>query len=278
MKNSPLVSIVVTTRNEERNIGRLCDSVKRQMYSNIELIVVDNNSSDRTREIAGMYTDKVYNRGPERSAQRNYAVKVASGDYVLILDADMELAEQVIEECVSIAIGNSEIKAIVVPEKTTGEGFWGMCKVLERDFYFLEVDADIEAARFFNRGVFLEMGGYDLTISGGGEDWDLPERIYKRYPQRHRTQAFLIHHEGRIVLSRLLRKKFYYAKTAPVYVEKQANVSILGPKTLFFLRPVFYKHWRLWLKSPIISLGTWFMLFMELMAGGVGFLKGKYHI
>jgi len=40
----------------------------------IEIIVVDNNSTDRTKEIAARYTEKVYNFGPERSAQRNFGV------------------------------------------------------------------------------------------------------------------------------------------------------------------------------------------------------------
>jgi len=275
MDNMPLVSVVLTTKNEEKNIDRFCESVKNQTYSKIELIVVDNNSSDKTQELARKYTDKVYTKGPERSAQRNYAVEVSSGDYVLILDADMELSETVVEECVSTVRENVNIKAIVIPEKTTGEGFWGKCKVLERDFYYLEGDPDIEAARFFDKSVFLEMGGYDESISGGGEDWDLPERVYEKYPVRHRIQAFIIHHEGYIKLRDLLKKKFYYAKTAPKYVKKQ-KVSIIGPKTLFFLRPVFYRHWRLWLNDPVVSVGTWFMLFAELVVGGLGFLLGSY--
>ncbi|HOM78252.1 MAG TPA: hypothetical protein PLT50_03565, partial [bacterium] len=65
------------------------------------------------------------------------------------------------------------------------------------------------------------------------------------------------------------------AKTAPKYVKKQ-KVSIIGPKTLFFLRPVFYRHWRLWLNNPVVSVGTWFMLFAELVVGGLGFLLGSY--
>ena len=77
VKSYPLVSIVVTTKNEEKNIENCLNSIKNQNYpqNKIEIIVVDNNSIDKTKQIALRYTDKVYNFGPERSAQRNFGVK-----------------------------------------------------------------------------------------------------------------------------------------------------------------------------------------------------------
>ena len=51
-------------------------SIKEADFGNLkyEIIVVDNNSTDRTKEIVARYTEKVYNFGPERSAQRNFGV------------------------------------------------------------------------------------------------------------------------------------------------------------------------------------------------------------
>ncbi len=63
-----------------------------QSSKNIELIVVDNNSTDGTKTIAQKYTNKVYNFGPERSAQRNYGAAKSKGKYPVFLDADMELS------------------------------------------------------------------------------------------------------------------------------------------------------------------------------------------
>lgn len=63
------VSVILTTKNEEKHIGNCLKSVKKQAYprDEIEIIVVDNNSTDKTKEIAKRYTDKVYNFCPERS-------------------------------------------------------------------------------------------------------------------------------------------------------------------------------------------------------------------
>lgn len=99
------VSVIITTKNEEANIKNFLKSIRNQTYpkDKIEIIVVDNNSTDRTKEIVVRYTEnpngnsfafhgvKVYNYGPERSAQRNFGVKQAGGKYILYLDADMIL-------------------------------------------------------------------------------------------------------------------------------------------------------------------------------------------
>ncbi len=99
-KNVPLVSVVITTKNEEKNIENCLRSIRSQTFKNIELIVVDNFSEDKTAEFAKKYTAKVYFKGNERSAQRNYGAKVASGKYLLYLDADMILSPNLIAECV----------------------------------------------------------------------------------------------------------------------------------------------------------------------------------
>src|SRR5688500_6010720 len=101
MSSHPLVSVIITTRNEEQVIERLLTSVKAQTYPEIELLVVDNNSEDNTKKITQKYTSKVYDFGPERSAQRNYGASKAKGSYLLFLDADMKLEKDVISECVT---------------------------------------------------------------------------------------------------------------------------------------------------------------------------------
>lgn len=77
----PLVSVIVPTRNSEATVGRCLESIIKQNYSNVEIIVVDNYSDDRTRQIAEKYGAKIYLKGPERGAQVNFGVKKALGRY-----------------------------------------------------------------------------------------------------------------------------------------------------------------------------------------------------
>lgn len=268
------VSVIVTTKNEAHNIENFLKSIKEQTYKNIEIIVVDNGSTDTTKEISKKYTDMVFDKGPERSAQRNYGVEVSNGSYVLVLDADMLLTPGVIAECVSVVTVNPDIKTITIPEVSFGENYWAKAKALERSFYFNDpAGSAIEAARFFERPAFLEFGGYDLNITGP-EDWDLPERINQKYPLKHKIKSHLLHNEGKLSLWRLMSKKFYYALKLDNYLDKN-RISKVSPKTVYFLRSTFYKNWRLWLKDPVLSIGTLIMINAEFAAGVLGYLWGK---
>ncbi|MEK7062958.1 MAG: glycosyltransferase, partial [Patescibacteria group bacterium] len=61
------ISVVITTKNEEEVIGNLLKSVEDQSYKNFEIILVDNNSTDRTTQIARTFDARVFDKGPERS-------------------------------------------------------------------------------------------------------------------------------------------------------------------------------------------------------------------
>ena len=91
---TPLVSVVITTKNEEVNIENCLKSIYAQNYPRecFEVIVIDNQSSDRTKEIAQKFTPLVFDKGSERSEQRNFGIfSITQGEYSLFLDADMIL-------------------------------------------------------------------------------------------------------------------------------------------------------------------------------------------
>ena len=274
MKN-PLVSIVITTKNEENNILRLLKSTEDQDYKNIEIVVVDNNSSDRTKEICKRFTSKVFNKGPERSAQRNFGAQKAKGDYLLFLDADMELSKNVLGECIRIFVKDKSIGAVVVPEESVAHNYWEKVKAFERSFYNFEGDIDTDAARFFSKDAFNKAGGYDESITGP-EDWDLPEVIVKLGYKQGRAKNIIYHHEKISSPFQIAKKKYYYALKSHKYLKKH-NTSVFSPKTIYFLRPVFYKNWKKFVLNPFLAIGMVLMLTGELVAGGFGYLVGKYN-
>lgn len=274
MKISPLVSVLVHTKNSMRTVSDHLESIKNQSYRNIEIIFVDNNSSDSTVKIARKFTNNIYNFGPERSAQRNFAAKKASGSYFLVPDSDMILGKNVISQCVLLTLKDDNIKAVIIPEKSFGSGFWTKCKVLERNFC-LGVDW-IEAARFFDKETFREMNGYDEKNTGT-EDFDLPQRIIKKYGKKStgRIKEFIFHDEGKISLVKQLKKKFYYAQNLNVYKKNNLDyyylqINILKRYVLFFSDP------KKLFSDPVVGFGLFFMKTLEFVAGGLGYLKGKY--
>ncbi len=98
MKHIRKLSILIISKNEEKNIGRLLGSVKAQkMPVPFEIILADNNSKDATVRIAKSYGAKVV-KGGLPSAGRNSAARHATGDLLLFLDADTILPKGFIEK------------------------------------------------------------------------------------------------------------------------------------------------------------------------------------
>jgi glycosyltransferase involved in cell wall biosynthesis len=91
VNGTPLVSIVMPVYNGEQYIQEALDSCLAQTYTNIEIIIVNDGSTDATANIVQQYDDAIRsiyqeNQGP--SVARNQAIKLAQGDYIKFCDAD----------------------------------------------------------------------------------------------------------------------------------------------------------------------------------------------
>lgn len=273
MNSKLLVSVIVTTKNEADVIAYLMQSIKEQTYKRTEFILVDNDSTDQTVSIAKRYGVKIYSFGPERSSQRNYGVKKSFGKYLLILDADMVLEKNVIKDCVAECEKDPTMGEVVIPEESIGKNFWEGVKAYERSFYNLSGDEITEAARFFTREAFEKTGGFDESITGP-EDWDFPENVKKMGFKVGRIKSKIYHYERIPSILTLAKKKYYYALRSHRYLRKN-NISIFSPKTIYFLRPVFYRNFKILLSNPLLTIGLFLMLTLEQIAGVLGYIRGR---
>ncbi len=258
---NPLVSVIITTKNEEKNLENCLKSIKAQTYSpdKIEIIVVDNDSSDTTKEIALQYTQLVFNKGPERSAQRNYGVEKSSGKYFLYLDADMILSEKVVAECVEKMEADSDLVGLYIPEIIMGDSFWCKVRRFERVFYNGTV---IDCVRFIRKDKFIEVGMFDLSMTGP-EDWDLDKKLRNKGKVELITEK-LYHNEIEFNLRKYLSKKSYYAKSFETYIRKWGKDDKDVKKQFgFYYRfiGVFIEKgkWKKLFFHPILTLGMYFL-------------------
>jgi len=92
------LSVVIITLNEEANIGRTLESVKALVSDGKgEVIIVDSGSTDRTVEIASSYGAKVFvEEWKGFAVQKNSAIEKAQADWILSLDADEELSQELV--------------------------------------------------------------------------------------------------------------------------------------------------------------------------------------
>ena len=128
-----MISILVLTKNEEKMIQACLESARQ--LAGAEIIVVDSNSDDKTREIAKKYTNKIFQKEFEGyDKERNFSLEKSSGDWVFYLDADERITAQLKEEIKKTisdkpssraqAEGRQVISAFAVPRKNILLGKW----------------------------------------------------------------------------------------------------------------------------------------------------------
>jgi len=259
----PLVSVVVPTRDAGRTIRSCLQSVREQDYAPVELIVVDNDSSDSTFAVAAELADLALRGGPERSAQRNRGIAEASGEWLLWVDADMVLGPDVVRVAVATAqIAGAD--AVFIPEESFGDGFWTACRALERRCYHRE--PLIEAPRLVRRELLTGAGGF-LPDVAGQEDADLRMRLLRAGTTLAWAAATIRHDEGRLTLGGILSKRAYYGRSIPAYAAAQPGAV---PAQARATVRALLRHRRLLLADPPHAVGMLVMRACEAAAYAVG--------
>jgi len=262
------VSVIVTTRNVARTLGACLSSIRRQDYPALELIVVDNHSSDATEEIARRYAEVVLSAGPERSAQRNLGVRTARGPWILWIDADMVLEPTVVSHAVEAAAEAGAV-AVSIPERTVGPGFWTACRALERSCYL--DDPSLFNPRLLRRDLLLGMGGFAETMAGP-EDTDLRHRLVAAGAAVAHCGSFIDHDEGRLTLSDVVRKRIYYGRSLPAFAE--ANPGQVRTQATATVR-AFHRHRSRLLADPVHGVGLVVLRVVEAAGYAVGAWQGR---
>jgi len=271
MNTQPLVSIVIPTYNSGKTLGACLKSIKNQTYKNIQIIIVDKNSADKTVQIAKHYGARVIIGDWERSAARNKGIKESKGEYILSIDSDMELTPRVIEECLQIIQSDNKIGGVVIPERSVGNPFWAKVRDFERSFY---AHSELESARFFKRDLVIKVGGFDEEIIFF-EDSSLPQKIEELgYNVRARINSVILHHENDFSLWKWLKKKYYYGKTAWKYKSRYRRYAT-KQMNLFFRIRLFLNNRRFFSK-PLLALAVLLLKSLEYFSVMLGSLTGKF--
>ncbi len=262
------LTVVITTRNESANIANCIRSFDG-FRDDVEVVVVDNASTDDTKEIAASLGAKVLDKGPERSAQRNLGWRTASAPWVLVLDADMIIPRETIDEILARCSADEGIAAYWIPEVRTGSGIRVKARNFERSFYD---GTCIDALRLFSKGVLEKTGGYDENLIAGPEDWELDIRVLATGAKCAVLGRHLVHNEKRLTLRRMLAKKAYYTKSFAAYKEKWKGHPAVRRQFSPFYRfvGVFVEDgkWRRLLAHPILAA----VMYFERVAVGVTYV------
>ena len=264
----PLVSIIVPTYNSEKFLEGCLESIQKQTYPHIELIVVDNNSKDNTKEIARKYTGKVFNQGPERSAQVNFGVKQAQGSYVYKIDSDFILDIEVVKQCVEKM--KKGFDAVVVHNSPDIRVSW-IAKIRKFEVDMYKYNITHSSARFVKKEVYEKIGGFNEKITAG-EDYDFQNKLNRGGYKTGFVDAEALHLGEPTNFRKHMLKYYEYGKD---FVNYQSENKEESKEQLGFFRGVYIKNWRKFLKYPFLGLGFLFYSVCKFGFGGAGYLIGR---
>lgn len=212
LETNPLVSVIIPVFNRADTIGTAVDSVLQQTYQNIELIVIDDGSSDATPKILEGYRGRIRvvrqkNSGP--SVARNRGIKISTGQIIAFLDSDdiwlpekLERQVSILLRCdksVSCCLCNALLFEDGVEKESFDEanlypayeeGLWqNVTKVLSTRFVFFTQAVTVRREAMDMVGLFDE----NLWVM---EDYELAVRLSMIGPWAYTREPLVVYHGG----------------------------------------------------------------------------------
>lgn len=184
---TPLVSVLVPHYNQAQFLGECIDSIWAQTYPRIELVVVDDASTDRDAEAAlaelETHEDVIVlrlaeNGGPSRA--RNRGVDLCSGRYVLPMDADNVLLPDAVENLVEQLGAAAEDIGFIYPNFQFFGNREDYCEAPPYSLYALLQDNFCDTCSLLDRMIFDAGERYCEDIRLGHEDWEFFLRLAAR--------------------------------------------------------------------------------------------------
>lgn len=243
-------SIIIPTYNRAVFLPKAIESVLAQTYNDWELIIVDDGSTDNTKDVVAQYSDSriryIYQDNAERSAARNNGIARASGDYVCFMDSDNYMKSDRLAKLSAFIAKESNIACYFTGIEYFNEQT-GCGNIKDGHSYPFPMDVNlliqdiIATPQICCATEILRKHQFNPALSIG-EDMELLFRITDEYPLIYipnQATVFETEHEGRSVAfcnkskaseKELVTLKLMFTKPHPAskvcYQQKRTRISI----------------------------------------------------
>lgn len=196
------VSIIIPAYNCEDYIAETLDSVLVQTHQCWECIIVNDGSTDSTKDIALSFCTKdprfhYYSQGNQGpAAARNFAIRNSSGEFILPLDADDTISDSYIEKAASYLTEHPETALVYAKGDFFGEenSVWELPAFDYERFIWNNC---ICSCAMYRRSDFDKTNGYNPNMKYGDEDWDFWLSLLNKDSIVHRIDETLFHYRIR---------------------------------------------------------------------------------
>ncbi|MFV8345313.1 glycosyltransferase family 2 protein [Flavobacterium sp. ZB4P13] len=203
MNPIPKISVIIPCFNNETTILETIESVNQQEYSSIEMVIVNDGSTDRSTQVISDYIKNnnaanitlinQVNSGPSKS--RNNGADKAIGKYLLFLDADDIIAPSFINKCIEHLEKDQTLNIVYTEAEYFGAKNRAWILPEFKISNFLESNC-IPISAVIRNEVFKEVGKFDENLNYT-EDWELWIRIVKEFGGVHKIPESLFFYRKR---------------------------------------------------------------------------------
>lgn len=183
MNTFPLISVIIPVHNGERFLAEAIQNIRYQNYPVLEIIVIDDGSTDKTAEIAAQFHSEIHyvyqpNQGP--AAARNTGIKLAQGEFIAFLDVDDLWADSVLLNFTDYSMKHPEIEIVqgliqrmqwdgTVPNEHSAE-----FTPIFQPYQFINLGSALYRRSVFNKvGLFDELLWYCEDTDWFFRSWEL---------------------------------------------------------------------------------------------------------
>jgi len=254
-KSQPVVSVIVPVRNGEQTIELLLKSLLRQDYdrNEVEIVVVDGNSTDRTRDIVRKYPVKlIIERKEGLNTARNAGIRNSKGEIIAFTDCDCivpsdwvrKIVENFKDPRVSCVGGSAKGRDNDFISQYADNSiiplmpFFKTREELDMIKLFLHHPAGCNMA--FRREAFKEVGCFDESIRYGFDDVELVERVCKAGYKMVLDPNVFVWHKHRSTLKEFLKENFRYGRGSGVLIKRRAKDVVSTWSLLSLISFIFW--------------------------------------
>ncbi len=168
----PLVSIIIPVYNGEKYLAEAIDSVLAQTYRPIEIIVVDDGSTDRSANIAKSFKEVMYHHQSNLgvSVARNVVLASARGEFIAFLDADDRWATDKLVKQVNYLLKHGHIDYTIAYQRILVEAGTTVPPFFKKDLLLNDHPAFVPSSLVVRKIVLEQIGGFDERYYNFYED------------------------------------------------------------------------------------------------------------